>query len=186
LSRSLSRTGYGQRHSQFHFKHVGGCNLDRCIASDSVCGGGVLDVRRYFDSDPDFSKVSNVLQRVRDWAKFLKRQVMLLWFSYRHPQTPWLPKVVAMVVVAYALSPIDLIPDFIPTLGYLDDVILLPLGIWLVIKLMPADVLEECRRLTLAWEKTQQPRPVSRVAAIVILLLWLTLLAGLWKLYTRY
>lgn len=94
--------------------------------------------------------MSNVLQRVRDWAKFLKRQVLLLWFSYRHPQTPWLPKVVAMVVVAYALSPIDLIPDFIPILGYLDDVILLPLGIWLVIKLMPADVLEECRRLSCA------------------------------------
>ncbi|WP_010490683.1 MULTISPECIES: YkvA family protein [Pseudomonas] len=130
--------------------------------------------------------MSNVLQRVRGWAKALKRQVMMLWFSYRHPQTPWLPKVVAIIVVAYALSPIDLIPDFIPILGYLDDVILLPLGIWIVIKLMPAAVLEECRQLTLAWEKTQQPRPVSRVAAIVIILLWLALLAGLWKFYTRY
>ncbi|QNH04017.1 DUF1232 domain-containing protein [Pseudomonas sp. B11D7D] len=73
--------------------------------------------------------MSGVLQQVRDWAKVLKRQVMMLWFSCRHPQTSLLPKVVTMAVVAYALSPIDLIPDFIPIVGYLDDMILLPLGI---------------------------------------------------------
>ncbi|MDP3978286.1 MAG: YkvA family protein [Pseudomonas sp.] len=130
--------------------------------------------------------MSGVLQQVRVWAKVLKRQVMMLWFSCRHPQTPLLPKVVAMVVVAYALSPIDLIPDFIPILGYLDDIILLPLGIWLVIKLIPDHVLEECRQQALEWENTQQLRPVNRGAALVIILLWLALLVGAWKLYTRY
>nr|CAC86786.1 hypothetical protein [Pseudomonas putida] len=125
------------------------------------------------------------MQRVRGWAKALKQQVMMLWFSCRHPQTPWLPKVIAMIVIAYALSPIDLIPDFIPVLGYLDDVILLPLAIWLVIKLMPDHVLDECRQQALEWESTQQHRPVSRGAALVVILLWLALLIGAWKLYTR-
>lgn len=130
--------------------------------------------------------MSGALQRVRDWAKTLKRQVMVLWFGCRHPQTPWLPKVVAIAVVAYALSPIDLIPDFIPVLGYLDDVILLPLGIWLVIKLMPAHVLEECRHQALAWESSQQPRPVNRVAAMAIILIWVALLVAAWRLFTHH
>ena len=88
---------------------------------------------------------------------------MVLWFCYQHPQTPWLPKWISVFVVAYALSPIDLIPDFIPVLGYLDDVIILPLGILLAIRLMPVQVLEECQVKASEWEKSQV-RPPARDA----------------------
>lgn len=123
----------------------------------------------------------SILQQVRDWAKALKRQVMVLWFSSRHPNTPWLPKLVAIAVVAYALSPIDLIPDFIPILGCLDDMILLPLGILLVIRLIPLTVLEECRQQAVEWERSHVPRPMNRGAAAVIILIWLVLLGVIWK-----
>ncbi len=130
--------------------------------------------------------MSKKLQRALQWARALKRQVMVLWFSCKHPDTPWLPKVVAIAVVAYALSPIDLIPDFIPILGYLDDVILLPLGIWLVIRLLPAPVLEKCRLQAEEWDSSHSPRPVSWGAAIVVVLIWLSLLSGAWALVTHY
>jgi uncharacterized membrane protein YkvA (DUF1232 family) len=124
--------------------------------------------------------MNNVLQRIQDWAKALKRQVMVLWFSCRHPQTPLLPKVLAIVVVAYALSPIDLIPDFIPILGYLDDVILVPLGVWLLIRLMPAGVLEECRKQAAEQERNHIPRPKSLIAGILIVLIWLAVVVFCW------
>lgn len=100
-----------------------------------------------------------VIDRLRAWARSIKRQIMVLWFSCRHPKAPWLAKALAVCVVAYALSPIDLIPDFIPVLGYLDDLILLPLGILLVMRLMPEEVLMECRIRATEWEKRQEPPP---------------------------
>ena len=114
----------------------------------------------------------------RDWAQVLKRDTLSLYYAARDPRTPWLAKLVIGLVVAYALSPIDLIPDFIPLLGYLDDLLLLPLGIWLAIRLLPAEVLAECRaRAAQALE-----RPQSRAAAAVIIAIWiaLTVLAGVW------
>jgi uncharacterized membrane protein YkvA (DUF1232 family) len=75
-------------------------------------------------------------ERLRDWARRLKRDAMTLWFARAHPATPWTAKVLAAIVVAYALSPIDLIPDFVPVLGYVDDVILLPLLIWLALAVL--------------------------------------------------
>lgn len=121
-------------------------------------------------------------ERLRGWARGLKRQIMILWFCCRHPDTPWPLKGLAVCVVAYALSPIDLIPDFIPVLGYLDDVILLPLGILLLLRLLPAPVLDDCRRRAAEWERCHEPRPVSWVAAGLILLFWLaaTALLGRW------
>jgi len=98
---------------------------------------------------------------------------MVLWFCYQHPQTPWLPKWISVFVVAYALSPIDLIPDFIPVLGYLDDVIILPLGIVLAIRLMPAQVLEDCQLKASEWEKSHVKRPANRFAAVIVVLVWL-------------
>jgi uncharacterized membrane protein YkvA (DUF1232 family) len=122
----------------------------------------------------------NIIMSLRRWASALKRQVLTLWFCYRHPQTPWLPKSVAICVVAYALSPIDLIPDFIPVLGYLDDVILLPLGILLVLRLMPADILEVCRSRAREWEHNAMPRPTIEWMAVLIVLIWMLVAAGLW------
>ena len=129
--------------------------------------------RRHAPLGTDNSGMKHIFDRLRGWARKLKRQTMVLWFCYQHPQTPWLPKWISVFVVAYALSPIDLIPDFIPVLGYLDDVIILPLGILLAIRLMPAQVLEECRFKASEWEKNHRKRPANRFAAVIVVLVWL-------------
>src|SRR5438046_6648063 len=107
--------------------------------------------------------------RIRDWARRLKAETLALWFCCKHPDTPLSAKILATLVVAYALSPIDLIPDFVPVLGYLDDVILVPIGIWLVVRLIPAHVMAEHRELAAA----AHDRPVSRTAAAVIVAIWI-------------
>jgi len=104
-----------------------------------------------------------------------------LWFCCRHPRAPLAAKVLAALVVAYAFSPIDLIPDFIPVLGYLDDIIILPLGIWLALKLVPQPVLTACRAQAQAWLAENRPRPRSYLAATVIILLWLLALWLAWR-----
>lgn len=106
--------------------------------------------------------------RLADWAHALKRESLALYYAARDPRTPWYAKVLAGAVVAYALSPIDLIPDFIPVLGYLDELLLLPLGIWLALRLVPAAVLADARRRA---EATLE-RPTSRTAAVVIVAVW--------------
>src|SRR5229473_4824884 len=102
--------------------------------------------------------------RLKDWARMIKRDVHALYLAARDPRVPWYAKVLAVVVAGYALSPIDLIPDFIPVLGYLDDLIIVPLGILLVIRLIPPEVMAEHRALA----EAAHDRPVSRVAAAVI------------------
>lgn len=105
---------------------------------------------------------------LRNWARSLKREVIALWLVSRDPRTPWAAKLLAMVVVAYALSPIDLIPDFIPVLGLLDDLLLVPAGIWLVLRLVPPALMAEQRLAA----RTIAERPVSRTAAAVVVLVW--------------
>ncbi|WP_165564206.1 YkvA family protein [Stutzerimonas balearica] len=109
---------------------------------------------------------------------------MALWFCARHPALPWWLRLLTLAIVAYALSPIDLIPDFIPLLGYLDDLLLLPLGIWLVLRLTPPQVLAESREQALAWEARRAARPTSRAGAVAVVLIWLlgAALAGYWLL----
>jgi len=118
------------------------------------------------------------LEKLRAKAAELERETMALWYALRHPRTPLAAKLVAALVVGYALSPIDLIPDFIPVLGLLDDLVLLPLGIALCLKLLPADVMAECRER--ARESIAKPR--SYLAAVVIALLWIAalVLLGWW------
>ena len=103
------------------------------------------------------------------------RVVLALWLAARDPRVPWLAKAVAAVVAAYALSPIDLIPDFIPVVGYLDDLILVPLGILLAVRLIPPELMAEFRAAAQG-----RARPVSRAGAVVIVAIWLavTMLAG--------
>jgi uncharacterized membrane protein YkvA (DUF1232 family) len=103
-------------------------------------------------------------ERVRD----LKRDVVAIAFAIRDPRVPWYAKAVGACVVAYALSPIDLIPDFVPVLGYLDDLVLVPLGLLLVLRLIPADILAE-HRVTAA---AVVERPVSRAGAAVVIVVW--------------
>ncbi len=120
------------------------------------------------------------MNRLRDWAQRLKGELVALWFCARHPRTPLAAKLLALAVVAYAFSPIDLIPDFVPVLGYLDDVILLPIGIFLTLKLIPGDVLEECRAQAARWLEEKRPRPKNYVAAAVIVALWFAVLWLIW------
>jgi uncharacterized membrane protein YkvA (DUF1232 family) len=118
-------------------------------------------------------------ERLRSWATRVKRDGVTLWFACRHPRAPWHAKALGVFVVAYALSPIDLIPDFIPVLGYLDDLLLLPGLIWLAIRLLPADVLAECRMQADQWIATTGARPTSRVGACLIVAIWLACGTGL-------
>ena len=112
----------------------------------------------------------------RAWARRVKRDVFALYLAYRDPRTPWYARVVAFCVVAYAFSPIDLIPDPIPVLGYLDDLILVPLGIVLAVRLVPTDVMAECRLA--ATTRFQSSKPVNWIAAAVIICMWL--LVAVW------
>lgn len=114
------------------------------------------------------------LEGLRGWAKSIKRDVVALWLAARDARTPWHAKAVAAIVAAYALSPIDLIPDFIPVLGYLDDIVLVPLGIMLAVRLIPPELLREFRDKAAEMEG----RPVSRTAAAVFLVLWVA--CGVW------
>lgn len=113
----------------------------------------------------------------------LKLEVYALYFAARHPRTPWYAKLMALVVVAYALSPLDLIPDFVPVLGYLDDLLLLPLGIALALRLTPRAVLAECRTQARA-ALPDAARP-GRAAVVGVVLIWLALLAGIGLLFWR-
>ena len=117
---------------------------------------------------------------LKAWAKRVKRDGVTLWFAGKNPRTPWYAKALGVFVVAYALSPIDLIPDFIPVLGYLDDVLLLPGLIWLTIRLLPPEVLVECRAQADEWLQTTGSKPVSRAGAVLIVLLWLAIAAAAW------
>lgn len=117
---------------------------------------------------------------LKTWAKRIKRDGVTLWFAGRNPRTPWYAKALGVFVVAYALSPIDLIPDFIPVLGYVDDVLLLPGLIWLAIKLLPPQVLAECRLQADEWMQTKGLRPTSRAGAVLIVLLWLAVGVAIW------
>jgi uncharacterized membrane protein YkvA (DUF1232 family) len=110
-------------------------------------------------------------ERWKRWARSLKAELFAIYLAYRDPRVPWYARLVAACVVGYAFSPIDLIPDMIPILGYLDDLILLPLGIALTLRLIPPTVLAECR--VKASEILSKNKPVNRLAAVLIVSIWL-------------
>lgn len=121
------------------------------------------------------------LQTLNDGARRLKREAMTLWFVCRHEHTPRTARALAVFVVAYALSPIDLIPDFIPVLGYVDEMLLLPLLIWLVIRLTPHPVLSNCRQQAESWLARGQSKPRSLWGALLILCIWAAISWALWQ-----
>jgi uncharacterized membrane protein YkvA (DUF1232 family) len=114
-----------------------------------------------------------MLSRLRQWAHILKRDAHAVYLAARDPRTPWYAKVLALLVAGYALSPIDLIPDFVPVLGYVDDVILVPLGIAAVVAMIPPNLMAEHRAAAIRAAE----RPMSRAAAAVIVCLWVASLA---------
>jgi uncharacterized membrane protein YkvA (DUF1232 family) len=121
-----------------------------------------------------------VLENFKKRISHLKSETRILYLAARHPQTPWYAKLLVAGIVAYALSPIDLIPDFVPVLGYLDDLVLIPLGIAIAIRLIPPSVLAECRAR--AQSTAAVAGLTSRIAAAVIVGIWLLLaaLGALW------
>lgn len=110
---------------------------------------------------------------LKAWARSLRRDAHAVWLSARDPRTPWYAKALAFAVAGYALSPIDLIPDFIPVLGYLDDLILVPVGLWLVLKMIPREVLAAHR----ATAEAAADRPVGRAAAVAVVGVWIAVAA---------
>ncbi len=119
--------------------------------------------------------ITCMYQKIKQWARTIKKDVLVVWLVVKDQRTPVWIKILALIIAAYALSPIDLIPDFIPVLGYVDDIIIVPLGLLLVMKLAPQEILDDCRiRASLLAE-----RPVNRWAAGVIILIWLLFLGYL-------
>jgi uncharacterized membrane protein YkvA (DUF1232 family) len=116
---------------------------------------------------------SRSVDRLKRWARSIRRDVHALYLAARDPRVPWYAKALAAVVAGYALSPLDLIPDFIPVVGYLDDLVLVPLGILVVIRLIPTEIMAEHRAAAAA----AHDRPVSRIAAVAIICVWVVALA---------
>ncbi|MDO9488140.1 MAG: YkvA family protein [Sphingomonadaceae bacterium] len=118
---------------------------------------------------------------LRDRAHVLRVDAHAVWLSVRDPRVPWYAKLLGLLVTGYALSPIDLIPDFVPVLGLLDDAILIPAGIWLMLRLIPDEIFAEHR----ATAEIASHRPVSRIGAAIVVGLWLTILASLaWSIWS--
>lgn len=110
-----------------------------------------------------------MIAKLKQWAKTLKRDVLVLWLAARDPRVPLHAKLLAGAVAAYALSPIDLIPDFIPVFGYLDDLLIVPAGIWLALRLIPAALTTELRQVA----DRLADKPISRAGAVAVLTVWL-------------
>jgi len=107
-------------------------------------------------------------------SRHLKIEIYALYLAYRDPRVPWYAKAFVALVVGYAFSPIDLIPDFIPVLGYLDDLVLIPLGVAVALKMIPEKIMEDCR--IRSKEVMSKKKPINRVAAVVIICIWLMLI----------
>ncbi len=122
-----------------------------------------------------------MLSELKNWARRIKRDGVMLWFACRDPRTPWWLKALAFFVVAYALSPIDLVPDFIPVLGLVDDVLLLPVLIWFIVRHLPSVIAQDCRLQAEAWMAERQAKPVSRAGLVLVLSVWAVAGWGLWR-----
>ncbi|WP_230199393.1 YkvA family protein [Bacillus ndiopicus] len=122
---------------------------------------------------------NSFMSKLKVFAKKLKQNLFVLYLSYKDTRTPWYAKLVAILVVAYAFSPIDLIPDFIPILGYLDDLIIVPLGIALALKLIPPHIIEDNKE---AAEKLKQSgKPKNWFVAILFIVIWIIFAAWISK-----
>lgn len=118
------------------------------------------------------------MQSFKQWAKKLKKETYAIYLASKDPRVPWYARLLAAAVVAYAFSPIDLIPDAIPIIGYLDDLIIVPAGLWLTLKMIPPEVIAECRKKA----EEAEEKPTNWVVAVSIVALWILLgiLAAIW------
>jgi uncharacterized membrane protein YkvA (DUF1232 family) len=120
-------------------------------------------------------KENTFFQKLKQKVGDLKIDLLAVWFAYRDPRTPWYAKIWAALVAGYAFSPIDLIPDFIPIIGYLDDAIIVPLGLIIAIKLIPKDVMADTRIKAKDWLEQRKQKPTNKTMAVLIALLWILL-----------
>lgn len=120
-------------------------------------------------------KEKTFFQKFRQKVGDLKIELLAVWFAYRDPRTPWYAKVWSALIAGYAFSPIDLIPDFIPIIGYLDDAIIVPLGILIAIKLIPKEVMVDTRIRARDWLEQRKQKPQNKTMAILIILIWVLL-----------
>ena len=118
----------------------------------------------------------NLIEQLKSWARSLKKDVLILWFSAKNPKTPFASKAICIFIVAYALSPIDLIPDFIPVLGYVDDLILLPILIWSAIALIPNIIIQDSRAQAEEWLKHNNTKPKSKFGLLSVIFIWAVML----------
>ena len=149
-------------------------------ATVAFAAAATIPAREPRATDVAMSKADNakptIFSRARQWARDIKRDVHALWLAARDPRTPWYAKLLALSIAAYALSPIDLIPDFIPVIGYLDDIVIVPLGILLALRLIPSHVMADCREKA----NLTAGRPASRVAAGVFVTIWVACAVALY------
>ena len=117
-----------------------------------------------------------VIKKLKNWARLLKQDVLMLWFATKSPNTPWAPKAICIFIVAYALSPIDLIPDFIPILGFVDDLLLLPFLIWVAIRLIPNVIVQDSRMRADQWLIQNQSKPMSNLGLLIVAVIWLLMI----------
>lgn len=113
-------------------------------------------------------------EKLKLWAARVRRDTLALWFAIRDRRTPWWLRWFGLLIIAYALSPVDLIPDFLPLIGYLDELILLPAGLWLMIRCMPAEVLVDSRARADAWLAAGESKPRSTLGAVIVIIIWVT------------
>ena len=121
-----------------------------------------------------WSMSNSIVRRLKEWARDVKRDVIALWLAARDPRVPWYAKALSAAVAAYALSPIDLIPDFIPVLGLLDDLLIVPLGIMAAVRLIPDTVMADLRR-----KAVTQSKPISSAGLVAVVTIWLALAVAL-------
>jgi uncharacterized membrane protein YkvA (DUF1232 family) len=135
----------------------------------------------YDDPNQSGSELT-ALAKLRNWARIAKRDVIALWLAARDPRVPWHAKLVAGAVAAYALSPIDLIPDVVPVIGYLDDLLIVPLGILFAVSLVPRDLMAEFRKEA----AHRAVRPSSRAGLAIVAAIWLAAAIGVaWLIWPR-
>ncbi|MGE7673147.1 YkvA family protein [Lysinibacillus sp. NPDC094403] len=127
---------------------------------------------------------NSLISKLKAYAKKLKQNLFVLYLSYKDPRTPWYAKLVAMFVVAYAFSPIDLIPDFIPVIGYLDDLIIVPLGIILALKLIPPHVIEDNKEAADKLKLSEKPK--NWFVGILFIIIWIIIAAWISKIIIKH
>lgn len=124
-----------------------------------------------------------LIEKLKNWSQLLKQDILMLWFSIKNPKVPLVSKAICFFIVAYVLSPIDLIPDFIPILGYVDDLILLPILIWVAIRLIPKSIIQESRLKVEEWLSKNQSKPKSQLGFLIVAIIWLLILALSYKFF---